>query len=37
MSEVEKNIRMIELGYKASQQGLDLENIKEKIYRLHGF
>jgi len=36
MSDVEKNIRLIELGYYAKSQGLDLDTIKEAIAQLHG-
>jgi len=35
MSDVERNIRLIELGYNASRQGLDLDIIKSEIIKLH--
>ena len=35
MSDVEKNIRLIELGYNARSQGLDLDTIKSEIIKLH--
>lgn len=36
MSDVEKNIRLVELGYMAKSQGLDLDSIKAAIIELHG-
>jgi hypothetical protein len=36
MSDVERNLRLVELGYKARSQGLDLDSIKAAIIELHG-
>jgi hypothetical protein len=35
MSDAERNIRLIELGYYAKSQGLELNAIKEAIAQLH--
>jgi hypothetical protein len=36
MSEVERNLKLVELGYMAKSQGLDLDSIKAAIIELHG-
>ena len=33
--DIERNLKLIELGYKAKSQGIDLDILKESIVQLH--
>jgi hypothetical protein len=35
MTDAERNIRLIELGYDAGRQGLDIDAIRQEILKIH--
>lgn len=34
-ADVERNLKLVELGYKAGVQGIDLDALKQSIIELH--
>ncbi len=34
-AEIERNLKLIEIGYRAGREGLDLDRLKQSILQLH--